>query len=111
MLITVLFRLADLMERDIKLIGALERHVCPWFGADHQSQLGQGCSDRNVCYTYPRALSCLLTHSGGDVADSIGCLRYYAGLADKTHGQTIDHFGKDKFVYTLNQPIGVCGQM
>lgn len=53
----------------------------------------------------------LTADSGGDVADSIACLRYYAGLADKIHGQTISHYGKDKFVYTLHQPIGVCGQM
>ncbi|KAJ9111112.1 hypothetical protein QFC19_001311 [Naganishia cerealis] len=46
-----------------------------------------------------------------DVADSVACLRYYAGLADKVHGQTIDAFGKDKFIYTLHEPIGVCGQI
>lgn len=49
--------------------------------------------------------------SDADVADSVACLRYYAGLADKFFGQTIPHFGKEKFVYTLHQPIGVCGQM
>jgi aldehyde dehydrogenase (NAD+) len=46
-----------------------------------------------------------------DVGDSIACLRYYAGLADKFYGQTIPHFGGEKFVYTIHQPIGVCGQM
>ncbi|KAJ9093393.1 hypothetical protein QFC21_006423 [Naganishia friedmannii] len=46
-----------------------------------------------------------------DVADSVACLRYYAGLADKVHGQTIDAFGKDKLIYTLHEPIGVCGQI
>lgn len=46
-----------------------------------------------------------------DVADSVACLRYYAGLADKFYGQTIPHFGGEKFVYTIHQPIGVCGQM
>lgn len=46
-----------------------------------------------------------------DLPDSVACLRYYAGLADKFFGQTIPHFGKDKFVYTIHQPIGVCGQM
>jgi aldehyde dehydrogenase (NAD+) len=51
------------------------------------------------------------TPSDADVADSVACLRYYAGLADKFFGQTIPHFGKEKFVYTLHQPIGVCGQM
>lgn len=46
-----------------------------------------------------------------DVVDSIACLRYFAGLSDKFFGQTINHFGKEKFAYTLHQPIGVCGQM
>ncbi|CDZ98335.1 nad-aldehyde dehydrogenase [Phaffia rhodozyma] len=46
-----------------------------------------------------------------DVGDSVACIRYYAGLADKSHGQTIDTFGKDKIVYTLHEPIGVCGQI
>jgi aldehyde dehydrogenase (NAD+) len=46
-----------------------------------------------------------------DIPDAIGCLRYYAGLADKFFGQTINHFGQEKFVYTLHVPIGVCGQM
>ena len=46
-----------------------------------------------------------------DLADSIACLRYYAGLADKSHGTTIDNYGKEKFIYTIQQPIGVCGQM
>lgn len=46
-----------------------------------------------------------------DVADSVACLRYYAGMADKIHGQTIDAFGKEKIIYTLHEPIGVCGQI
>lgn len=49
--------------------------------------------------------------SEADVTDSIACIRYYAGLADKIHGQTVSSFGKEKFVYTLHQPIGVCGQI
>jgi len=46
-----------------------------------------------------------------DIADAVACLRYYAGMADKIVGQSIDTFGGDKLVYTLHQPIGVCGQM
>jgi len=46
-----------------------------------------------------------------DVGDSVACLRYYAGLADKFFGQTIPHFGTEKFCYTVHQPIGVCGQI
>lgn len=52
-----------------------------------------------------------LTEREMDIADTIACFRYYAGLADKSHGQSNNHFGTDKLVYTLNQPIGVCGQM
>lgn len=53
----------------------------------------------------------MLTEREMDIADTIACFRYYAGLADKSHGQSNNHFGTDKLVYTLNQPIGVCGQM
>lgn len=49
--------------------------------------------------------------SYADVAATVGSLRYFAGLADKIHGQTMDHFGPGKIAYTLHQPIGVCGQM
>jgi hypothetical protein len=52
-----------------------------------------------------------LTNREMDIADTIACFRYYAGLADKLHGQSNNHFGHDKLVYTLHQPIGVCGQM
>lgn len=45
-----------------------------------------------------------------DVAESIGCLRYYAGWADKLHGSTIDT-GPDKLAYTIREPVGVCGQI
>jgi aldehyde dehydrogenase (NAD+) len=72
----------------------------------------------------------------GDVVDTVACLRYYAGMADKiqgqfrsswsvrrrerevdcesfyrTAGQTINHYGGEKLIYTLHEPIGVCGQM
>lgn len=50
-------------------------------------------------------------HSDADVADAVACLRYYAGMADKIHGQTTDAFGGAKLAMTLHQPIGVCGQM
>jgi aldehyde dehydrogenase (NAD+) len=49
--------------------------------------------------------------SDADVADAVACLRYYAGMADKIHGQTTDAFGGSKLALTLHQPIGVCGQM
>ncbi|GAA5978799.1 hypothetical protein JCM5350_004826 [Sporobolomyces pararoseus] len=46
-----------------------------------------------------------------DIADSIGCLRYYAGWAGKVAGETIDVSPKTKMVYTTLDPIGVCGQV
>ena len=45
-----------------------------------------------------------------DVAEVIGCLKYYAGYADKLHGQVIDT-GPDKLAYTIREPLGVCGQI
>lgn len=44
----------------------------------------------------------------GEGAHMLGCLRYFAGWADKVLGQTIP-VSKDKFAYTLKQPVGVCG--
>ncbi|KAG8691017.1 aldehyde dehydrogenase (NAD(P)(+)) ald5 [Ceratobasidium sp. 423] len=46
-----------------------------------------------------------------DIADSVGCLRYYAGWADKNHGQTIEVNDDTKMAYTRHEPIGVCGQI
>lgn len=40
----------------------------------------------------------------------IDCLRYYAGWADKIHGQTIPIRG-DYFCYTRREPMGVAGQI
>jgi aldehyde dehydrogenase (NAD+) len=47
---------------------------------------------------------------GEDLCEVVACLRYYAGWADKLHGQTISTTAQ-KFAYTLKQPIGVCGQI
>lgn len=40
----------------------------------------------------------------------IDCLRYYAGWADKIHGQTIPIRG-NYFCYTRREPMGVAGQI
>lgn len=45
-----------------------------------------------------------------DMRLSIKCIRYYAGWADKIHGQTIPIEG-DYFCYTKNEPVGVCAQI
>ncbi|TFK28821.1 NAD-aldehyde dehydrogenase [Coprinopsis marcescibilis] len=46
-----------------------------------------------------------------DIGDSVQCLRYYAGWADKITGQTIEVDNKAKFAFTRHDPIGVCGQI
>ncbi|MGE3822096.1 MAG: aldehyde dehydrogenase family protein [Isosphaeraceae bacterium] len=40
----------------------------------------------------------------------LDCLRYYAGWADKIHGQTIPIRG-NYFCYTRREPVGVAGQI
>lgn len=45
-----------------------------------------------------------------DVAESAETLRYYAGYADKIHGQVIDT-SPNKLAYTIREPLGVCGQI
>ncbi|MDA1048904.1 MAG: aldehyde dehydrogenase family protein [Planctomycetota bacterium] len=45
-----------------------------------------------------------------DLPLTIDCLHYYAGWADKIHGQTIPIRG-DYFCYTRREPLGVCGQI
>ncbi|MBX3414729.1 MAG: aldehyde dehydrogenase family protein [Pirellulales bacterium] len=45
-----------------------------------------------------------------DLPLTIDCLRYYAGYADKIHGQTIPVRGK-YFTYTRREPVGVVGQI
>ncbi|KAI0347037.1 aldehyde dehydrogenase [Trametopsis cervina] len=80
----LLNKLADLMERDAEDLAALET-------------LNNG---------KPFAIA-----RDGDVADSVGCLRYYAGWADKITGQSIEVEPKTKFAFTKSDPIGVCGQI
>ena len=38
----------------------------------------------------------------------IDVLRYYAGLATKIHGETVNTF-ETAFTYTLREPVGVVG--
>jgi aldehyde dehydrogenase (NAD+) len=46
----------------------------------------------------------------GDLPLVVDCLRYYAGWADKIHGQTIPIRG-NYFCYTRREPVGVAGQI
>jgi aldehyde dehydrogenase (NAD+) len=75
-------KLADLMERDIDTLAAIES------------------LDNGKAFTMAK----------GDATSAIGCLRYYAGWADKIHGQTIDT-NPETLTYTRHEPIGVCGQI
>jgi len=79
----MLWKLADLIERDSKILQQLET----W---DNGKPLSQSAIDMNLCIEH---------------------LRYYAGWADKIQGKTIpggSMFGK-YFGYTLHEPIGVIG--
>ncbi|CVK83944.1 probable aldehyde dehydrogenase [Fusarium mangiferae] len=77
----LMFRLADLMEKNCTSLASAE--------------------SLNTGKAYSIALE-------GDVEDAIKIVRYYAGYADKFFGQVIDT-GADKLAYTLKEPIGVCG--
>ncbi|KAH7145518.1 aldehyde dehydrogenase domain-containing protein [Dactylonectria estremocensis] len=46
----------------------------------------------------------------GDIQEVVSVLRYYAGYADKVHGQVIET-EKNQHVFTTREPIGVCGQI
>lgn len=79
----LLYRLADLIERDIDDLAALE-------SLDNGKPIRDS---RNI-----------------DIPLVIDCLRYYAGYADKIHGQTIPIRG-DYLTYTRQEPVGVVGQI
>ncbi|KAG6813494.1 hypothetical protein H0H92_010519 [Tricholoma furcatifolium] len=46
-----------------------------------------------------------------DIGDSVQCLRYYAGWADKIIGQSLEVDNRTKLAFTRHDPIGVCGQI
>lgn len=48
--------------------------------------------------------------TNADIPLAIDCFMYYAGWADKIHGETIPVRG-DFFNYTLREPVGVVGQI
>ncbi len=79
----VLYKLAELMERDLEELAILET-----------INNGKPISETR--------------HA--DLPLSIECYRYYAGLADKIHGETIPVNG-NFLNYTLREPVGVVGQI
>ena len=76
-------RLADLLEENFDELAALET-------LDN----GKPVSDARAA----------------DLPLVIDCFRYYAGWADKIHGETIPVRG-NHFTYTRREPTGVCGQI
>ncbi|KAH9007022.1 NAD-aldehyde dehydrogenase [Lactarius hatsudake] len=77
-------KLADLIERDKQVLAELE------------------CLNNGKPVKIAR---------DADISDSVGCLRYYAGWADKILGQSIEIDPKTKYAVTHPEPIGVCGQI
>jgi len=79
----LMYKLADLIEEEADALAALET-------------LDNGKPFRDA--------------RGADLPLTIDCLRYYAGYADKIHGQTIPVRG-NYFTYTRREPVGVVGQI
>jgi aldehyde dehydrogenase (NAD+) len=79
----LMHRLCDLIEDDFEELAALE-------------SLDNGKPIRDA--------------KAADLPLVLDCLRYYAGYADKIHGQTIPIRG-NYFAYTRREPVGVAGQI
>ncbi len=79
----VLFKLADLIDRDALALATLETR-------------NNGKPLREAKY---------------DVADAAACFRYYAGLITKPLGQTYEVPDPVIQSFTVREPIGVCGQI
>lgn len=71
-----LFKLADLFERDLEQLAAIE-------SLDNGKAFSMAKADIGLC---------------------IGCLRYYGGWADKIHGKVIDT-NSETFIYTRQEPV------
>ncbi|XP_063360809.1 aldehyde dehydrogenase X, mitochondrial-like [Cydia amplana] len=78
----LLFKLADLMERDVTYLSELETLDC----------------GKPVKQAY------------GEIIWAASIVRYYAGKADKILGNTIPADG-EVLTFTLKEPVGVCGQI
>jgi aldehyde dehydrogenase (NAD+) len=78
----LIFKLADLIEKEAEDLAALESLNC-----------GK-----------------TITDSRGDLQGVVNTLRYYAGWADKIEGTTVPVRG-NFLSYTLRQPVGVVGQI
>ncbi|XP_057967942.1 aldehyde dehydrogenase family 2 member C4-like [Malania oleifera] len=79
----IMSKLADLIEENIEEIATLE------------------CLDTGKLFSLAKT---------GDVPGAIRSLRYYAGAADKIHGDTLKMSGELQG-YTLQEPVGVVGHI
>ncbi len=79
----LLYKLADLVEQNLEDLAQLE-------SLDNGKPLNESRS--------------------ADLPLVVDCFRYYAGWADKIHGQTIPIRG-NYFCYTKREPVGVAGQI
>jgi betaine-aldehyde dehydrogenase len=52
-----------------------------------------------------------LREARGDIADSAGCFRIFAGLTNKPTGETYEVPDPNIIAQTVREPIGVCGQI
>jgi len=49
-------------------------------------------------------------HAYAEMLSAAACFRYFAGWVDKMYGNTIPS-AADRFIYSLREPVGVCGQI
>ena len=78
----LLFKVADLIRANAKMLAELETRNC-----------GKPLAEAEY-----------------DVNDAANCFEFYAGLATKIHGETM-LVPANSFSYVVREPIGVCGQI
>ncbi len=78
----ILFRVADAIRQNSKKLAELEVRNC-----------GKPLAEAEF-----------------DVADAANCFEFYAGLATKIHGETMQ-VPANSLSYVVREPIGVCGQI
>ncbi|KAG9097323.1 aldehyde dehydrogenase (NAD(P)(+)) ald5 [Ceratobasidium sp. 370] len=79
----ILIRIAELIERDIDEIAAIE------------------ALDNGKAFSIAKSF---------DASEAAACFRYYGGWADKVHGKVVE-IDDTRLAYTRHEPIGVVGQI
>jgi aldehyde dehydrogenase (NAD+) len=116
----VLATVADSQAEDVDLAVRAARQAFPGWSTTHPADRGKLLYRLAQRIDELRQELCVLdTLDNGksisemqraDMPMVIDSLEYYAGWADKDHGDTIPVRG-DFFVYTQRVPVGVCGQI